>query len=671
MKTEILTELEKLLETDNIFTVQQKFKALSRQFKSLIEHNPFDEEEDTEEEDPDEAHFASESVAGSKSAEAAPKQENPAGGDPGEAVEKSGPANGSDDVDSNGREDNIGSSVNQTETGAEIKTSETPASGSETQPVESEIRTESDTDKPEPAQADSDATEQMPAQDSESIEEAYKHFRSLQEKFEERLTRERAERKRIEEETLQTAKDLLDELRKLVENEENIGKAFNGFNAIQEKWKSLPRVSNDSYRDLNAEYNKYAEQFFYNINIYKELKELDLKHNLEQKLAVIEDQKRLLELNDIRRMEVEVRLNQDRWNEIGPTFKEKWEEIKDEFWSVTRQIYKRIQDFYMERRAEQDKNLAAKEQLIKQLDTILALNLKSFNTWQQKTEDVIELQKQWKMIGPVAKEKSGVWKTFRSKCDTFFENKREYLNNLRAVQNAHRDAKLALIEKAESIKDSTDWKKTSSELKNFQKEWKKIGGASPRDERKLWSRFRAACDHFFQNMKAQQKEAQSEHVENLKAKNALLERMKAFNPGDNPTENVQKLKEFAGEWRAIGHVPFKDKDEVNRAYKKILDEKYKALKIDKKQKEKIRFEQKLEDLKEKDGNQGSLRREQDSLRGRISALKSERIQLENNMGFFANSKGAEKFKNEIERKVEKINEEIADLKERLKMLRNV
>ncbi|MCA1761627.1 MAG: DUF349 domain-containing protein, partial [Flavobacteriales bacterium] len=496
-------------------------------------------------------------------------------------------------------------------------------------------------------------------------------FKEVTALFREKVAAARKKKEKIEKDTVEKARELIGKMESLVENEKNIGKAFSGFSDIQESWKSLPKVSNDAYRDLNAEYNKIVELFFYNINIYKELKELDLKHNLEQKQLVLEDQKKLLDMNDIRLLEVEVRLNQERWNEIGPTFKEEWDAIKDEFWNITREIYKRIQDFYNARKEEQVKNLEKKKELLARVEQLANLDLKSQKKWREKTKDVIDIQKQWKMIGFVPKEDaSALWKEFRSTCDKFFDRKRAYFDELHKEQDANRDAKEKLVEQAEALKDDTNWKETSSVLINLQKKWKEIGPAHQRDENKLWRKFRAACDQFFQARKGQKQEETAEFKNNLEKKEALLKELESFEPTDDRNKNVETLKAFGAKWRDIGHVPFKVKDKVNKKYSDLMDTKFSALKIDKSEKEKIRFEQKLENMKSGDDDR-MLRKEQDHIRNKISKLKSEIVQFENNMGFFADSKGADKLKKDVEKKVERAQEEIEMLKERLMLLRDV
>lgn len=502
------------------------------------------------------------------------------------------------------------------------------------------------------------------------IKEKYKEINAA---FKAKVSSARQELKRIEEETVATAKHLLEELETIVANEENIGKAFAGFNAVQEKWKSLPKVSNDNYRDLNAEYNKLAERFFYNINIYKELKELDLKKNLEQKLKVLEDQRKLTNEADIRLLEVEVRMNQDRWNEIGPTFKEEWDKIKDEFWAITRSIYKRIQDFYNQRKEEQDKNLEAKKEILEKAKYFQHLDLKNPKKWTEKTKEIIELQKEWKLIGFVPKEQlKPVWKEFRAICDAFFEQKKLHFQAIKAEQDANKKSKETLIAIVEEWKTSTDWKTATNQIIAAQKQWKEIGAAGPKEENWLWRKFRAACDQFFQARTADKAEEIEQQANNLKQKSALLEALSAFEPNTaKVSESIAQLKEFADQYRSIGHVPFKEKDSINKTYRKLMDEKYGLLKIEKSEKEKLRFEEKISNLKSADSKDRLVQKEMDHIRSKISKIESEINQYENNLGFFANSKGADKLKAEVLKKIEKAKEEVDGLYSQLDMLNEV
>lgn len=619
MKEEILSKLENLLATEDIQSVKKEFKELSAQYKTFVEEVVHKKEE-----------AKTDSETGTK---------------------------------------DVQTSEQPTE---DVSIEEVHDSGANQSEVESKSSVVGEESAPEPAESvedpDKPATDN-PEQNREPDSQDQK-FQELTNQFNERIKKVKEDKEKLEKETVAKAKSLIEELKQIVENEENIGKSFAGFNTIKDTWKELPKVSNDSYRDLNAEYNKYVELFFYNINIYKELKDLDLKHNLEEKQRVLEDQKKLLDTNDIRLLEVEVRLNQDRWNEIGPTYKEEWDKIKDDFWTITRAIYKRIQDFYNQRKEEQQKNLEKKNELLNRAKYLASLDLKAHKKWKEKTKEIIELQKEWKMIGYVPKEDaSEIWNEFRDVCDQFFDQKRAHYEELHAEQDQNRDKKLKLVEQAEALKDSEDWSETASKLAKLQREWKTIGAAHQRDENKLWRRFRDACDQFFQAKKGQRAEAIEEQKENQEAKEKIIDELKAFEPGEDRKVNLDALKSFSDRWRKIGHVPFKAKDAINKAYRDELDKKYAALKIDQKQKEEIRFEQKLADIKEGAQSDRAVRKEQDSIRAKISKLQSEITQLENNMGFFASSSQAEKLKQEVEKKIDKARDEIDVLKNRLKLIR--
>ncbi len=511
-----------------------------------------------------------------------------------------------------------------------------------------------------------------PAEDLEGLEEIRKELIAVTTKFKEKVEKVKEAKAKLEKETVEEARKILAEMKELVAEEENIGKAFARFNEIMQHWKALPKVSNDDYRDLNADYNKYVEQFFYNINIYKELKELDLKHNLDEKNAVLADQKKLLDENDIRLLEVEVRMNQERWNEIGPTFKEEWNKIKGEFWETTRAIYGKIQEFYDSRREEQEKNYEAKKQLLEIVRHIASLELRSAKKWQDKSNELKDIQKEWKMIGFVPKSQSGeLWKEFKKLCDSFFDNKRKHFEELRKVQDANKDRKLALLEQANELKDSEDWKETSNALIQLQKQWKEVGPAHQKDENKLWRQFREACDGFFQRRNEHRDGRGDREKENLKAKEELLSEIESWKPEKGQREhNIAALKDFGEKWRQIGFVPFDKKNEIGSRYKNLMDEKYQELDIDNNERKKIRLEEKIETLKDSNKSDVLIRREQDHVRNKISKLESDIIQFENNMGFFANSKGADKLKEEVERKIEKAKREIDNLKEQLSMLRN-
>lgn len=699
MKAEIVAKLQALLEAPDPFKVQREFKLLSSQYRSLSVEKPEDDDsnDDSEDEDGGETTDATAQMVAKAQDD---KKEDPVevepATEPQEAViEKTAeaPLDHSEAL-SDGKEDPIDVvpateptsespsdlSENSVDIEAaegedqaataqkEVSSDESAATKEDIPAEESVIETLTEKTAPDsatPAETDAQTQKEDTPEEGNAIDEQYKAILAA---WKIKIEKAKVEKQRIETETIATAKDLIEELTKLITTEENIGKAFLGFNAIRDKWKALPKVSNDDYRDLNAEYNKQIELFFYNINIYKELKELDLKHNFEEKTIVLGDQKKLLEENDVRLLEVEVRMNQDRWNDIGPTHQDQWDALKEEFWTVTREIYRKIQNFYNIRKEEQGKHVEAREALLEKARQISALELKNPKKWQEKTAEILEIQKEWNMVGFISKEvATPMWKEFRKVCDAFFNNKRAYYDEIKKIQDANKQAKQDLVEKAEKLKDDENWKDTAQAFTDLQKSWKEIGPAHQRDENKLWSKFREACDHFFQARKTNQSSANVEQKENLDKKLALIAKVNEVDSTDRKAM-MDALKEISEQWRAIGHVPFRDKDKVNDGYKLAVDAKFDGINMDRKAKDKMRFQQRVEDLKGGDHGDRFLRKEQDILLSKISKIQSEVTLLENNMGFFASSKGADKFKVEIQRKIDKGREEIADLQDRMKTI---
>ena len=497
-------------------------------------------------------------------------------------------------------------------------------------------------------------------------------FQELVKKFEAKYREAHGAQEAEYTRNLNLRKEVLQELEALIQNEENIGRAFAQFNALRDKWRALGAVKSDDYRELQAEYNRLVELFFYNINIYKELKDHDLRHNLEEKQKIIEAQRELLKEDDVPKLELEVKINQEKWSEIGPTYREEWDKLKEEFWSITREIYKKIQDHYEQRKEEQVAHIEARKELIEKARHIASLPLKHHQKWREKTAEMIELQRQWEKTGYVPREEGeALWQEFRAQCDLFFDNKREHYDHLRNEQEANKSRKTKLVEKAESLQDSDDWKKTTQVLIGLQKEWKTIGPAHQRDENKLWRRFREACDHFFKAKKNHFSKQLEEEKQNLGKKEKLIEEIEASELSGNKIEDLEMLKNFSEQWRTIGFVPFAQKDRVNKAYDKAMAKMYDGLKIDRQEKQRIQFQEKLEQLKQADKPDRILDKERLALRSKINKLQAEIIQYENNMGFFANSKGAEKLIQEVEKKIQKSKNQIDELENQILMLNKV
>lgn len=482
-----------------------------------------------------------------------------------------------------------------------------------------------------------------------------------------------AEQKAIEERNLQQKRGLITKLRNVVQNEENIGAAFAAFKEVQEEWKTIGDIPRANRNDVQAEYSKLIEDFFYNIKIYKELKDHDFNRNLQLKLEVVDKLKKMVAIKSIREVEAHLKGLQNDWEDIGPVPNDKWEELKDAYWTEVRSVYERINRFYEDRRSEQLENLKKKQDIIDQLTAEIASmeGLDSVKDWDEKTTTVLEFQKQWKTIGfGPKKENDKVWNDFRALCDQFFDSKKTFFKEANAGFDQIANQKQALVDKVEALKNSTDWKDTADKIIRLQKEWKQLGHAGRRNEQKLWKSFRSACDHFFESRKAHFDAQDQAFVDNQKAKEALLETIEAFKLPESKEDALKELKAFSDQFSAIGRVPMKVKDAIYKRFKAAMDNHYGSLKMEGDEKDRILFQAQLDTIVSAPDADRKLNAMRGDIRKEIDQQKKEIILLENNLGFFASSKGADALKKEVEKKISKANAKIEALKRKLKSIPN-
>lgn len=472
---------------------------------------------------------------------------------------------------------------------------------------------------------------------------------------------------------LQEKVALTKRLEDVIQNEENIGAAFAAFKEIQEKWKEIGDIPRNKRNEVQSNYSKLIEDFFYNISIYKQLKDHDFHRNLQLKEGVISKLKELNKVESIKEVEQQLKTLQNDWEDIGPVPNEEWERIKDAYWTEIRSIYERINRFYDDRRAAQQENLEKKKGLLDKVKEIISETegLDSVKGWEAKTKQLLTIQEDWKKIGfGPRKENEAIWKELRSLSDEFFDKKRAFFDVIHKGFDAIAEKKMKLIEKAEAMKESTDWGKTSKELINLQKQWKQLGHSGRKNEQRLWKKFRNACDAFFNARQAHFAEQDKAFETNLKEKEAIIEEIKKYKAEGDKKEILAKLKSFAQSFNAIGMVPRKDKDKVYKEFKSALDKHYEALDLDAKEREQTLFSAKLETLKASPNASKKLGELKYQLRKDIDKLKKEINLLENNLGFFANSKGANTLKQDVEKKIAKVNKEIEKIKQRLKLIPN-
>ncbi|MEZ7902179.1 MAG: DUF349 domain-containing protein [Flavobacteriales bacterium] len=485
--------------------------------------------------------------------------------------------------------------------------------------------------------------------------------------------RRKAFKKKKEEEekvNLISKKAILNEFVELVENEENIGAAFAKRKEIQERWRDIGNVPQSSFEGIQAEYSRLNDFFNYNINIYKEIQEHDLKRNYSLKNKIIFDLKELHNEKSIKTLQKSLNTLITDWDEIGPTFQEKWEELKENFWGNVNQLRDKIKAFYVVQSEKLNLNLELKKGLVLKAKEFSQLSLSSIKDWNSETEKVVSLQEEWKKIGPVAREKNKeIWEEFRAEFDLFFGKKNDYFKDLKKDSSKNLNLKKDIIAKAQEIKLSDDWKNTTIELKKLQENWKNIGH-SGKGEQKYWAQFREACDFFFKNKKEYFANRGTIEADNLAKKKGVIEEITKVKLPDNSNEAIQKLKEFSTEFLEIGNVPFKEKDVVYNAYKAALDLQYDKLKLDRKQKTTLTYKSKLDGMVKK-GNSITITKEKDFLKRKLNNLSTEIGQYENNIGFFGTSKGADKMIADIQKKIDRNKVEIETIKQKLKLISDV
>jgi hypothetical protein len=477
----------------------------------------------------------------------------------------------------------------------------------------------------------------------------------------------------IENENLRKKKVLISKLNQLIASEENIGTAVSAYKEIHENWKQIGDIPRDSRDAIQQEYSRALEDFFYNIKIYRELKDHDLKRNTQLKRAIIGQIAELLKLTVIKDIEQQLKLLQNDWEEIGPVQNEEWEAIKEEYWKQVKAVYARINLFYEDRKQILAEQLKLKQELVVETASFIEAisETQTVKSWDELTSSLLEFQERWKTIGfGPRKENEELWAEFRMHCDNFFQKKRAFYNILQEKNKVLIQEKKRIITEAIQYKDSTDWKNASDKLIQLQKQWKNSGNTGQKTEQKLWQEFRSACDAFF-NAKQKHFEAQDKLLEdNLTAKEALIVSIEKYELSEDKKQALQDLRNFSASFNEIGRVPIKSKDSVYAAYKAVLDKHYGQLKLEGDEKDKVMFQARIETLAASPEASKAFAREKASIRKEIDQLKQQVLQYENNLGFLSRSKSADLLRKDVEGKININKTKIEALIKKLKMIPN-
>jgi len=470
-------------------------------------------------------------------------------------------------------------------------------------------------------------------------------------------------------ENLKKKYDIIDKIKDLVNREESINKTFHDFRTLQNEWHSIGVVPQASLKDLWENYHHSVEVFYDYIKINKELRDLDLRKNLELKVQLCEKAEELmLEPNPVNAF----RLLQDfhnNWREIGPVPQESKNEIWERFKEATSQINKRHHEYFEKQKDDQRKNLEAKLALCEEVEAINLLEIKSFRDFDERADKIVSLQKMWRTIGFAPKKQNNkVYQRFREACDAFFEKKRTFYADNKETQLNNLQLKTELCIQAESLQESTDWKATSDALIRLQREWKEIGPVPRKQSEKTWKRFRKACDRFFNRKAEFFANLDTSYEDNLKAKTALIEELEKFDPGTDVHVAFERLKEIQRKWTEIGFVPFNKKEEITNRYRNALNKEFDKLKIADEDKSILKYRTKLDSMKTNPKASRKVRNERDKFFTKIKQLESDIVLWENNIGFFAKSANADTMIREVREKIDSAKKMIKTLEEKVRMI---
>jgi len=498
----------------------------------------------------------------------------------------------------------------------------------------------------------------------ERFNNAFDIYKKNKKTFDESIEKERKE-------NLEKKKNILEEIKRLIESEDELKITYDSFRKLQAEWKEIGQVAHNETNELWRSYHFLVEKFLDKVRINEELRDLDRKKNLEQAIELCEKTEELLLNPSINQSYKLLQQFHDDWKDIGALPQDKKEEVWYRFRQASIKVNERRKEYFEKVKAEQHNNFIAKTVLCEKIEEIVDKNFNNSKEWQEATDKIIEIQNLWKTIGNVSDEnKDLVWKRFRAAINLFFDNKKEHFDGIKEEFLNNYNLKLDICNQAEALKVSQDWKKTTNEIIKLQNDWKKIGTLPKKQSDDLWRKFRAACDYFFEKKQEYFNNIDDKEKENLSLKLALIEKVKNT-PIEGDKKNVfDVVKEYQREFTALGHVPVNEKEKVQNLFRDAINQKLDDLKINPVERKIMTYKSKFEQLKNEPKNNDVIRNEIRFISNKISQLNTD-IQLwENNIGFFANSKSANILKQEFENKIENAKEEIKVLEGKLKFLKS-
>ncbi len=461
--------------------------------------------------------------------------------------------------------------------------------------------------------------------------------------------------------------EIIEKIKAMATSPDEANKSYNEFKELQQQWKDIKNVPADRASELWRNYQLYVEQFYDLLKLNSEAREYDFKKNLETKTKLCEAAEKLADEEDVISAFHQLQELHQQYRETGPVAKELREQIRTRFKAASTVINKRHQQHFEDLRSKEEENLTLKTALCEKVEEISKLENKTASDWEKRSKEIIDIQNQWKTIG-FAPQKMNVkiFERFRAACDDFFGRKSEFFKEMKQAYAANIEKKKALVEKAQALADSTDWKVTSDKLINLQKEWKTIGVVPKKIGDQLWHDFLNACNKFFEARNAANAGARNEERENLEKKRSIIEQIKAL-VADAANATREKVQALTDEYNKVGHVPYKEKDALYAAYHEALDAIYKELNISNKRRRLDDFKSNIRNMAKR--GEDAIDNERGRLTRRFEQLKQEIQTYENNLGFLnASSKKGNSLIDEMNRKVQKLRDDLELVRQKIKAI---
>ena len=497
-------------------------------------------------------------------------------------------------------------------------------------------------------------------------DEVEEQFKSVYAEIKEKKAAYNAQQEALKQENLQKKLEIISKITEIAADADNVNRQYNTVKQLQQDFKAIGEVPSENDTEVWKAYQVAVERFYDLLKMNKELRDYDFKKNLEQKQALCAEAEALDEESDIVEAFKKLQALHNTWREIGPVSKEIREELWTRFKNASAVINKKYQAFFEERKLNEKKNADGKEALCVRIEAIGTDDLKTYAAWDEATKAIIALQEEWKTFGFASRKvNADLFARFRKSCDDFFEKKAAFFKKMKEELAANLAKKIELCEKAEALKDSTDWKATTDALVALQKEWKTVGPVVKKHSDAVWKRFIAACDAFFEEKKKQNVNIHSVEHENLKQKKEIIAQIKAIFEDENNDDAPAKVRQLMKQWQEVGHVPYKEKDKIYAEYKALIDKAFEELDMKANKARMANFANSIKQM----GDSNKVYHERERL-VRAYEMKSQELKTyENNFGFFnAQSKSGNSLLKEMERKIAKIKDEISILEQKIKMI---